>query len=380
VDSILETFSRGAAVAGVVLLAGCGGSSSAGNSGASSGGASASPSATASGPATGDPSTAVTVREDGSSLVYPYLQKMVAPLAQAFPHITLAPAAGGSGKGISDAIAGAVDMGGSDAYLSAGQASQNPGLLNIPIAVSAQAINYNLPGIADLKLSGDVLAKIYMGKITKWNDGAITALNPGMTLPPTTIVPVRRVDSSGDTFIFTSLLAATNSEWKSGPDYGTTVTWPAVSNELTANGNPPMVQTCKSTPGCVAYVGVSSEQAAIAANLGEVQLQNQAGNFVKPTTDTINAAVAAAAGNTPGNLRQSLIYASGAQSYPIVNYEYLVVKSGQTSKDAALAIRTFLAWAIAPSGGAQFASQVGFVPLPAAVIPKVNEAIAQIAG
>jgi len=214
----------------------------------------------------------VTVREDGSSLVYPYLQKMVAPLAQAYPNITLAPAAGGSGKGISDAIAGAVDMGGSDAYLSAGQAAQNPGLLNIPIAISAQAINYNLPGVADLKLSGDVLAKIYMGKITRWNDGAIAALNPGVNLPSTTIVPVRRVDSSGDTFIFTSLLAATNGDWKSGPDFGTTVTWPAVGNELTASGNPAMVQTCKNTPGCVAYIGVSAEQSALAANLGEAQL------------------------------------------------------------------------------------------------------------
>lgn len=374
---VKQAVARGAVAAAIVLVAGCGGVGS-----ATSPNASSSPSGNAGAPtfATGNPSAAVTLREDGSSLVFPYLQKMVAPFTQAYPNITLAPAAGGSGKGISDAISGAVDMGGSDAYLSGGQAAQNPGLLNIPIAVSAQAINYNLPGVTDLKLSGDVLAKIYMGRITKWDDSAIAALNPGSALPSTAIVPVRRVDASGDTFIFTALLAATNSDWKAGPDFGTTVTWPPVGNELTANGNPAMVQTCKSTPGCVAYVGVSAEQSALSAHLGEALLQNRAGSFVKPTADTINAAVAAAAGDVPANLRQSLIYAGGAQSYPIVNFEYLVVKSRQGSPDKALAIRTFLAWALSPNGGAQFASTVDFVPLPPTVLPKVDAAIAQITG
>ena len=122
-------------------------------------------------------------------------------------------AAGGSGKGQTDAISGAVDMGGSDAYLSAGQVSANPGIMNIPIAVSAQAVNYNLPGISNLKLSGSVIAQIYSGTITSWNDAAIAALNTGVTLPATPIVPVRRVDSSGDTFIFTSFLSATSTTW-----------------------------------------------------------------------------------------------------------------------------------------------------------------------
>jgi len=371
-----------------VAIAGC--SSSASSKASSPTTASSASSQVASSPtsaaggtaSTGNPSSPVTLNESGSTLLYPFLQELVGPLKQAYPNITLAPGPGGSGKGISDAIAGLVQMGGSDAYLSPGQLSSNPGLMNVPIVISAQAINYNLPGITDLKLSGDVLAQIYEGKITKWNDPAIANLNPGVSLPATTIVPVRRVDASGDTFIFTSLLSATNSTWQNGPAFGTTVTWPAAPGELTANGNPGMVQTCKATPGCVAYIGVSSESAAQQAGLGEALLQNRAGNFLHPVASTIAAAAAAGAASVPDNLAAPLIYEPGANSYPIVNLEYLVIKTPEPSSDVALAIRTFLTWAISPSGGSQpqFLAKEDFVALPAPVVPKVEAAIAKITG
>ena len=342
----------------------------------------AAPTTVAATPTTGNPTTAVTLNESGSSLLYPFLQELVSPLHTAFPNITLNPSPGGSGKGISDAIAGTTQLGGSDAYLSNSQLSANPGLMNIPIVISAQAVNYNLPGISNLKLSGDVLAKIYQGKITKWNDPAITALNSGVNLPATTIVPVRRVDSSGDTFIFTSFLSATNTDWQNGPAFGTTVTWPAAPGELTANGNPGMVQTCKATPGCVAYVGVSAEASAQSAGLGEVMLQNKDGNFVQPQQANIEAAVTAGSGNVPDNLAAPLIYESGAQSYPIVNFEYIIVKSQQSSADTALAVRTFLAWAMDPNGGSTstYLAKEDFVALPSGVVPKVQAAIAKITG
>ncbi len=244
-----------AAVTGAVLVAACGSTSTAPP--ASSSSTSSSPTAAA--VKTGNPASAQTLTEDGSSLLYPYLQKLEAGVTAAYPNITLSAAAGGSGKGQTDAISGAVTMGGSDAYLSPGQVTANPGILNIPIAVSAQAVNYNLPGITNLKLSGDVLAQIYSGGITTWNDPKIAALNPSATLPSTPIIPVRRVDSSGDTFIFTAFLSATSTSWSNGPSFGTTVNWPSVSSELTANGNPAMVDTCHATPGCVAYVGASVE-------------------------------------------------------------------------------------------------------------------------
>jgi phosphate transport system substrate-binding protein len=314
--------------------------------------------------------------------MYPYLQKLAPGINAAYPNITLTPAAGGSGTGQSEAISGTIDMGGSDAYLSAAQVSANPGILNIPIAVSAQAINYNLAGINNLKLSGDVIAQIYEGKITTWNDPAIAALNTGVTLPSTPIIPVRRSDSSGDTFIFTSFLSATNPAWSSSVSFGTTVSWPSVSSELTAQGNPAMVDTCHSTPGCIAYIGVSVESAALVDGLGEVELENQSGSFLQPNATTITAAVTAGATNVPASLAASLIYESGAQAYPIVNFEYLIIKSTQTSTDTALAIRTFIEWAISPTGGATAdnLSAVNFVPLPTNVIPLVNTAVAGITG
>ena len=331
-------------------------------------------------PTTGNPTAAVTLSESGSSLLYPFLQLLETPLTQKYSNVTLSPSAGGSGKGISDAIAGTVQMGGSDAYLSNSQLSANPGLMNIPIAVSSQAVNYNLPGVTNLKLTGDALAKIYQGQITKWNDQSITSLNPGVSLPSTTIVPVRRVDSSGDTFLFTSFLSATNTAWSNGPAFGTTVTWPAAPGEITASGNPGMVQTCKATPGCVAYIGISAESTAQSSGLGEAMLQNKAGNFLLSSAPTVNAAVQAGSGSIPPNLAVSLIYEPGAQSYPIVNFEYIIVKNKQSSANNALAIADFLTFAIDPNGGSSpaYLSKENFVALPSSVIPRVNTAIASI--
>lgn len=372
--------------AGAALLAACGsgGSTNASppQSTASSPAASTASSSQASGgSSTGNPSSQVTLHESGSTLLYPYLQELVSPLNQAYSNIQLAPGPGGSGKGISDAIAGTTQIGGSDAYLAPKEVAAHPGLANIPIAVSAQAVNYNLPGLSgNLRLSGNVLAQIYEGKITKWNDSQIAGLNPGVSLPSTKIVPVRRIDSSGDTFIFTSLLTATNSAWSNGPNFGTTVTWPPVQGELTANGNPGMVQTCHATVGCIAYIGVSSEAPAKAAGLGEALLQDKNGDFVLPTQTTIGNAVKNSTGSVPANLAASLIYSPGSNSYPIVNFEYIIVKDQQPDSTTAKAIRTFLSWAVSPSGGAQsqYLSKEDFVALPSSVIPKVNAAIAKI--
>lgn len=330
----------------------------------------------------GNPATAVAIDESGSSLLYPFLQELVTPLKAKYSNVALAPAAGGSGKGISDAIAGTTQLGGSDAYLSNSQASANPQLLNIPIAISSQAVDYNLPGVSNLKLTGDVIAQMYQGKISKWNDPAIASLNPGVVLPATTVVPVRRVDSSGDTFIFTSFLSATDSAWQNGPAFGTSVTWPAVSNELTANGNPGMVQTCHATAGCIAYVGISAEDSAQSAGLGEAELQNKAGNYVLPNDLTVGAAVTAGATNIPSSLAAPLIFEPGAQSYPIVNFEYIIVKNKQSSADVALAIRDFLTFAIDPSGGSSstYLAKEHFVALPSGVASQVRAAVASIAG
>jgi phosphate transport system substrate-binding protein len=334
---------------------------------------------------TGTPSAAVTLTEDGSSLIYPYMLALAPQFNKAYPKITLSPASGGSGKGIQDASAGNVNLGGSDAYLSSTQSSQFPGLLNIPIAVSAQAINYNVPGLTlpsgqtGLHLSGCIIANIYEGNITNWNDPSIAALNPGATLPSLPIVPVHRVDSSGDTFIFTSFLSATNSAWSSGPSFGTTVSWPSAS-QVTGNGNPAMVQACSANPGCIAYIGVSVELQAQSAGLGEALLQNQSGNYVLPSGQNMAASVAAGASTIPANLAEPIIYEKGANSYPIVNFEYLMVDKTQKSADLVTAIQDFFAWATSSTGGATPANlgTVGFIALPSNALAPVEAAVDSI--
>ena len=330
----------------------------------------------------GNPATAVTITETGSTLLLPFLQELVAPLRQAYSNITLQPSGGGSGKGMADALSGAVDLGGSDAYLSNTQAQANPDVLDLPVAVSSQAINYNLPGVSDLRLNGDVLARIYRGDITSWNDPAIAALNSGATLPSTHVVPVRRAEPSGDTFIFTQFLSNTSDAWRSSPGYGASIAWPSASGEVTTRTNKGMVTTCAATPGCVAYVGVSAEPAAAQAGLGEAQLQNRAGSFLQPTHDTVTAALYNAQQLVPDDLRQSLIYASGGNSYPIVNYEYLMVRTAQRSAARAMAIRTFLSWLIDTGQGSapEHLSPVNFVALPDGVLARVKAAIPRITG
>jgi phosphate transport system substrate-binding protein len=332
--------------------------------------------------AAGNPDAPVTITETGSTLLLPFLQELVEPLRQTYSNIIFKPSGGGSGKGITDALSGAVDLGGSDAYLSNSQAQSNLDVLDLPVVVSSQAINYNLTGVNDLRLNADVLARIYRGEITSWSHPAIAALNPSVTLPDTHIVPVRRAEPSGDTFIFTQFLSNAVDSWRSTPGYGATINWPTVPGELTATRNAGMVSTCGSTPGCVAYVGVSAEHAAAAAGLGQALLQNRAGTFLQPTHDTVSAALYNAQQLVPDDLRQSLIYAAGTNSYPIVNYEYLMVRTTQKSADRALALRSLLAWLIDPTEGSssEHVSPVNFVPLPDGVLAKVRAAITRITG
>jgi phosphate transport system substrate-binding protein len=368
------------AILAALTAAACGSTKTASSTTTATAGSSPTTAASTASASIGNPSSPVTLSEDGSSLLYPFLQELVSPLKAQYPNISLAPAAGGSGKGITDAIAGAVQFGGSDAYLSSLERSKHPGLLDIPIVISSQAVDFNVTSVSKLDLTGNVLAQIYEGKITKWNDPAIAALNAGLSLPAENIVPVRRLDSSGDTFLFTSFLSATNPAWSNGPSYGTSVTWPAVSDEVTAEGNPAMVQTCKTTPGCVAYIGISAQSLAVKAGLGQAELQNKAGNFLEPSPSTVESAVSAGAGNVPADLAASLIYEPGAQSYPIVNFEYIVVQSKQSTAEVAQAIRTFLTFATSASGGSTpaYLTKEQFVALPASVLPKVQAAIAQI--
>jgi len=328
------------------------------------------------------PTSPVALQETGSSLLYPLFNSWTADIQKQWPSVSITTASTGSGTGISSAAAGTVNIGASDAYLSPSEMQQYPALENIPLAISGQQVNYNLPGLTDhLKLDGPTVAEIYLGKITKWNDAKIAALNPGVTLPATPIVTVHRSDSSGDTFLFSSFLAASDpSGWTIPPN--TTVAWPALPGAVAAMGNGGMVQACKASPGCIAYIGVSYLSKATAAGLGYASLKNKSGNYELPTQAAIGSAAASFASSTPANGAVSMIFGPASDGYPIVNYEYAIVPGTQPSALAAQATKAVLAWAIDPSGGSAstYLNAVNFVALPSAVVSLSTKLIAKVSG
>ncbi|WP_297490243.1 phosphate ABC transporter substrate-binding protein PstS [Acidocella sp.] len=309
----------------------------------------------------------VPLTETGSSLLYPLFNLWVPAYTASHSGATITTTSTGSGAGIAQSIKGLVQIGASDAYLSDAVVKGHPTMLSIPLAISSQAINYNLPGIASLNLSGPILAGIYEGKITKWNDPAIAAANPGVTLPDHVIVPIHRIDGSGDTFIFSQYLAFSDKDWASTLHYGTSISWPAVSGGIGANGNPGMVTALQNNPYGVAYIGISFAKQVAAAGLGQAALLDKHGEYVLPTEETISTAASSVASTTPADERISIVFTPGVNAYPIVNYEYAIVNSQQPNKATAAAIRKFLTWAVNEGNATSFVSQVHFLSLPAAV-------------
>ncbi len=319
--------------------------------------------------------------ETGSTLLYP-LWNIWSPAYQSkFPQVSITTGGTGSGTGIADAASGTVNIGSSDAYLSSSVLATTPTLMNIPLAISYQIIAYHVPGVtAHLSLNGTVLAEIYQGKITNWNDPAIGALNPGITLPNLPIVALHRSDGSGDTFIFTQYLSRQSASWSSTVSYGTTVAFPAISNALGENGNGGMVSGCAATAGCIAYVGVSYQAQVLGDGLTYAKLLNGDNQYVMPSPTAALKEATTYQNQTPANETISMINGRVNGGYPIVNYEYAIVNKSQSSSNTAKAVRSLLEWSISPrqGNGSQYLSQVNFVPLPLKVVDKSLKQIKQI--
>lgn len=346
---------------------------------------------------------AVNVSETGSTLIFPLFKAWVDAYAKTDPGLHITVASTGSGVGISEAIAGHVEIGTSDAYLSDNQAMANPHLLNIPLVISAQTVDVNLPELRGrgLKLSGPVLAGIYSGKIRMWDAPPIAEMNRGLPLPHRTIVPVRRADGSGDTFIFTQYLTfstqspdsstqspdgftqspnGSTQSWGDTIGYGTTVNWPSVPGALAEPGTVGVLNTIARTPYALGYMGTGYEAEAAKDNLIVAMLQNQSGNFLLPNTATITAAAAELTPRTPPDERLSLVFAPGANSYPIINYEYALVSDQQPNQETARAVSNFLLWCVSPQGGSapSFLGPVHFIPLPTSIRARSEIQIAKI--
>jgi len=361
-----------AGLAAVLGLAACSG-----------GAATTSSSSPASGPAL--PTTPATapqrLSETGSSLMAPlFIQGWAPAYHTQFPQVSISPASTSSGTGILSAAAGTTDIGASDAYLSPADVSKYANLVNIPLAVAALMVVYHVPGLGPsthLNLNGKVLAQIFGGQITTWNDPAIKNLNSGLTLPGTPIVLVHRSDTSGSTFLFTSYLNAQDAAGWSSALVGTSVAWPPQPGEQGQDGSDGVINAVKSTPGAIGYVGVSYLSMITKDGEGEAALGNSAGNYKLPTANAIQAGLASFT-NTPANETMSLINGSGPDVYPIINYEYAIVSISQPSATRAQDLRAFLGWAIS-TGTAQLA-QVNFQPLPPSVVMLSQAQIAKIKG
>jgi phosphate transport system substrate-binding protein len=325
-----------------------------------------------------------TISETGSSLLYPLMRSWAAAYQQGTTGVTVSTASTSSGTGIAAATAGTTDLGASDAYLSSGDLVKNPTLLNVPLAVSAQTVIYNLPDVSGhVRLDGTVLAEIYDGTITTWDDPRIAAINQHVPLPAMKIVPVRRLDSSGDTFLFTSYLStgdqsAADQQWNSQIGYGTTVTWPSVPGELPETGSLNVLHACEATPGCVAYNGISYLAQAGAGGLGEAELANHAGQYTLPTADAVTASAGSFVSLTPPNETISMIDGPALTGYPIVNYEYAVVSTRQPDAARASALKAFLRWVITTGNDPKYVDAVGFQPLPPALVTLGKQQIEEI--
>jgi phosphate transport system substrate-binding protein len=306
--------------------------------------------------------------ETGSSLLYPLFSVWVAEYTKTHPGIHITTASTGSGAGIDQAVSGTVQIGTSDAYMSDAQARKSPQIINVPMAISALTVNYNLPGLngTHLKFDGPTLAGIYTGKVRSWDDKSIAALNPDVKLPHNDIIPVRRGDGSGDTFVFTQYLTFSTQSWEDKLGYGTSIAWPTVAGGLSAEGNLGVLQTVQKTPYSISYIGVSFHAEITEAGLGTGLLKSYSGEFLLPTPETVAAAAASLSPRTPPDERLTLVNAPGANAYPLVNYEYAIVSTKQADPATAAAIRKFLLWAIAPDeANEKYLEEAHFIALPA---------------
>lgn len=325
----------------------------------------------------------VRMLETGSTLLYPLMNLWVEAYQTTRHDVQITTQGTGSGTGISQAASGVAQIGTSDAYMPDAAMRLTP-MLNIPLAVSAQLVIYNLPGLENvhLRLSGPILAAIYGGRIQYWDDLQILAANGGMRgrLPHHTILAVYRSDGSGDTFIFTQYLSDTAPWWRQSPGYGTSVSWPSSSALVGANGNPGVLQISQSARFSIAYIGISFMDEVRASHLEYAALENRSGSYVLPTPSSITSDAQALAPRTPPDERLSLVDGPGARAYPLVNYEYAIVNPRQPDARTRRALVAFLRWTLEPKGGqrATFLDQVYFVPLPARVAALSRAQVARI--
>jgi phosphate transport system substrate-binding protein len=313
---------------------------------------------------------AVQINGAGATFPAPIYTKWFSEYNKLHPDIQINYQPVGSGAGIRQITAKTVFFGASDAAMTPDQMLAAPGVLHFPTVLGAVVPIYNVQGVSELKFSGQVLADIFLGKITKWNDPAIAKLNEGVNLPGTDIVVAHRADGSGTTYIWCDYLAKVSPEWKKRVGINTTVQWPT---GVAAQRNDGVAAIVSQTPGAIGYVELIY---AIQNKISSGPVQNMNGKFVKASVASVTAAANAAASKMPADFRVSITNPPGDDVYPISSFTWLLLFENASDKPKAKAMVDFMKWALAD--GQKFAADLGYAPLPQSVVDMELKALAKI--
>ena len=314
----------------------------------------------------------LTITGAGATFPYPLYSKWFYEYSNAHPEVNFNYQSIGSGGGIRQITEGTVDFGATDAPMTGEEMARLPGpVLHIPTAIGAVAVVYHLKGVeGGLRLSPDVLAEIFLGKIRKWSDPKISSLNPGVALPPADIVVVNRSDGSGTTDIFTHYLSAVSPEWNTKVGRGKSVRWPV---GLGGKGNEGVAGAVRQTPGAIGYVELAY---ATQNRMAMAALRNREGNFVTPTLESTSAAAAGAAETMPADFRVSLVNAPGKEAYGICGFTWILVPENPKDPAKGKAIVSFLQWAI--RDGQKMNAPLLYATLPDKVSKMADDALRRI--
>jgi phosphate transport system substrate-binding protein len=308
----------------------------------------------------------------GATFPYPIYSKWFNDYIKVDPSVRFNYQSIGSGGGIKQITEQTVDFGASDGPLSDEQLKAAPGhLMHFPTVMGAVVLTYNIPGVSvSLKFTPEAIAGIYLGKITKWNDPALTGPNPGVPLPNQDILVVHRSDGSGTTYIFTDYLSKVSPEWEKRVGKNTSVNWPV---GLGGKGNEGVTGLVKQSPNSIGYVELIY---ALSNKLPFGDVKNRAGNFVKPSLQSVTAAAAGYAAQMPDDFRVVITNAAGADAYPISGMTWLLVYEQQKDVQKGRKLVQFLEWMM--HDGQKLAPALDYAPLPKEVVVKEEQALHRI--
>ena len=316
--------------------------------------------------------TAQNINGAGATFPYPIYSKWFSEYAQAHPSVKINYQSIGSGGGIRQASDGTVDFGASDGPMTDDQLKTSKvKLMHIPTVLGAVVPVYSIPGVTkELNFTGDIIADIYLGKISMWNDPRIVKENPGVNLPGNAILPVYRSDGSGTTYIFSDYLSKVSPDWNSKVGKNTSVKWPTGVGQ---KGNEGVAGMVRQSPNSFGYVELIY---AIQNKMSYGSVKNASGKYIKATPDAVTAAAEAAAKSMPADYRVSITNAAGPTVYPISSFTWLLIPAKSTDPAKAKALQAFLGWML--DHGESEASGMGYAPLPQPVQVMVRKSIIQV--